>query len=314
MYSFKCFNLNWKSSELNFPEFENKGLIFNPDIEICKSEPKLWPEISSNQFNTNFLKLTSDDVRLNIQNIGKFRISNGNSISWYKDNKNIENNDIGTFILGTGIGTILIQRGILVLHANALEKDGKGIICLGNSGVGKSTIAYLLMQKGWKLISDDLVAVTPKGMILPGIPRIKLWQDVVELLDLDKNSLPRLRKKINKFLIKGEHIISSEKIVPLHKIYVINRSREFNSEKNIKISDINSQQISLLCLKKNYYRPRIVRGIGMEACYFKQTVNLLKSIPLLNLNLPNDLGLVINLMKNFDDYKLLNDSCNYKHF
>ena len=47
---------------------------------------------------------------------------------------------------------------------------------------------------------------------------------------------------------------------------------------------------------------------------FKQTVNLLKSIPLLNLNLPNDLGLVINLMKNFDDYKLLNDSCNYKHF
>ena len=35
------------------------------------------------------------------------------------------------------------------------------------------------MSKGWNLLSDDLVAVTDDFSVLPGIPRIKLWDDAL---------------------------------------------------------------------------------------------------------------------------------------
>ena len=62
-----------------------------------------------------------------------------------------------------------MQRGRLVLHGNALHKNGRTIACLGPSGAGKSTLAYFLIKNGWNLISDDLLAINKNGEVYPGI-------------------------------------------------------------------------------------------------------------------------------------------------
>ena len=54
-----------------------------------------------------------------------FRIIEGKLITWNKANNNITEDDLITFLLGSVLSICLIQRGLLVLHANALEKDGK---------------------------------------------------------------------------------------------------------------------------------------------------------------------------------------------
>ena len=61
-----------------------------------------------------------------------------------------------------------------------MKKEDRVILCLGCSGAGKSTLAYSLMKCGWQLMSDDLIAITNDLEVLPGIPRIKLWQDALK--------------------------------------------------------------------------------------------------------------------------------------
>ncbi len=61
---------------------------------------------------------------------------------------------------GTGLGLSLLvlrlcARGGLVLHGNAADVDGHGILCVGISGKGKSTLARLLDAAGATVLTDE---------------------------------------------------------------------------------------------------------------------------------------------------------------
>lgn len=49
----------------------------------------------------------------------------------------------------------LIKNKGIFLHGNTLYKDGKGIILIGNSGNGKTTLSKMLEDDGWLLLCDD---------------------------------------------------------------------------------------------------------------------------------------------------------------
>ena len=50
-------------------------------------------------------------------------------------------------------------RRHLLLHASAVEKDGKALIMTGQSGSGKSTLAAMLGHNGWRFMGDEFVLV-----------------------------------------------------------------------------------------------------------------------------------------------------------
>lgn len=50
----------------------------------------------------------------------------------------------------------------LTLHASAISFAGRGLLILGQSGAGKSSLALELMAFGATLVADDQVAVTPQ--------------------------------------------------------------------------------------------------------------------------------------------------------
>jgi hypothetical protein len=61
---------------------------------------------------------------------------------------------------GTGLGlSLLVLRlraeGGLVLHGTAAEIDGQGLLCVGVSGTGKSTLARLLDAAGATVLTDE---------------------------------------------------------------------------------------------------------------------------------------------------------------
>lgn len=53
------------------------------------------------------------------------------------------------------LGKLLTSRGIFSMHASCASVRGKGIAFTGNSGAGKSTAAFALMQKGMPVITDE---------------------------------------------------------------------------------------------------------------------------------------------------------------
>jgi len=50
---------------------------------------------------------------------------------------------------------LLTSRGIFSIHASCASVRGKGIAFTGNSGAGKSTAAFALMQKGMSILTDE---------------------------------------------------------------------------------------------------------------------------------------------------------------
>ena len=50
-------------------------------------------------------------------------------------------------------------NSLLTFHASAVMKNNKGIIFMGKSGMGKSTIAYDLLLRDFKLITEDICAI-----------------------------------------------------------------------------------------------------------------------------------------------------------
>ncbi len=62
-------------------------------------------------------------------------------------------------------------RRHLLLHAAAMERDGRALILTGESGAGKSTLAAMLMRAGWRLLGDEFALVDLHNGSLHPFPR-----------------------------------------------------------------------------------------------------------------------------------------------
>jgi hypothetical protein len=49
----------------------------------------------------------------------------------------------------------------VIVHAAALERDGRALLLPGRPGSGKSTLCAALVHRGWRLLSDELTLVRP---------------------------------------------------------------------------------------------------------------------------------------------------------
>ena len=290
------FSLHWASDGLLIPELpgvqcHTLKATPSPSISIQEEDPQCWPALPPGPYDTPFLQMGRGDLRLTVEGIGRFRISNSDQITWQRANGTVSDQDLRTFLLGSAVGALLIQRGMLVLHGNALERNGQAIVCLGHSGAGKSTLAYALMQQGWRLLADDLVAITPDGQVLPGIPRIKLWHDAAEAFGLDPEALPPIRQGMEKYLLLGKAIERAEQPCPLRALYRIRQRRQdSNDSGNSRIARISSQKQAALCLRNQAFRPRFVRGLGQEGANFIALARLQQAVPLATLPMPNGIA------------------------
>jgi HprK-related kinase A len=74
--------------------------------------------------------------------------------------------------MGMNLQMALGQRRYLLLHAAAVERDGRALLMTGVSGAGKSTLAALLMARGWRLMGDEFALVDPASGLVHGFPRL----------------------------------------------------------------------------------------------------------------------------------------------
>lgn len=65
------------------------------------------------------------------------------------------------YFLRIAAATLIFQRGGLLFHAAGIEKNGKGMIFVGHSGVGKTTVAK--NSPAGCVLNDDLLVLYPEG-------------------------------------------------------------------------------------------------------------------------------------------------------
>ncbi|MGH8548353.1 MAG: HprK-related kinase A [Methylococcales bacterium] len=59
----------------------------------------------------------------------------------------------------------------LILHAAVIEKNERAVIMPGAPGTGKSTLCAALVQRGWRLLSDELALISPEDGSLTALAR-----------------------------------------------------------------------------------------------------------------------------------------------
>jgi hypothetical protein len=86
-----------------------------------------------------------------------------------------------------GLTGVAYQRGLLPLHASAIDTGETCFAFCGENGAGKSTLAAILAQAGYPFLCDDLVIVHPDRdggpLVWPAIMHPRLTQHSIDLLD-----------------------------------------------------------------------------------------------------------------------------------
>jgi hypothetical protein len=111
--------------------------------------------------------------------------------------------DVRAFLLGSAIGALLHQRGLLPLHASAVEVDDRALVFIAPSGGGKSTMAMHLQHLGHRVICDDICAVEladGKARVWPGLRNLKLWRASLEAIDAAPDGLEPVLGDLDKYL------------------------------------------------------------------------------------------------------------------
>ena len=98
---------------------------------------------------------------------------------------------------------LLTSRGIFSMHASCASVGGKGIAFTGNSGAGKSTAAFALMQKGMPILTDEKLFIFKEAGYSAGSISdiIKVRYDVISRFFAKPGSCPEYD------VIAGEHYL-----------------------------------------------------------------------------------------------------------
>ena len=82
--------------------------------------------------------------------------------------------------MGMNLQMALGWRRHLILHASAVERDGKVLVMTGLSGSGKSTLSALLGQNGWRFMGDEFVLLDlESGQAVPFPRMISLKNEAI---------------------------------------------------------------------------------------------------------------------------------------
>ncbi len=149
-----------------------------------------------------FFAVGPKEALFHYRNLALFTIRRGCEIAVSPVVEGYDSDLLANTLIGTPMGIILLQRGFLVLHASAVEINGKIACFLGVSGSGKSTTVLSLIRTGHKLVSDDVVAIDasffPTREVLPGYPWMKVGNELISRFDLQKDLLNGLGRSEDK--------------------------------------------------------------------------------------------------------------------
>ncbi len=216
---------------------------------------------------SKLFQVASNKMLLRVLEVARFLIVDGREIVIEKE-KEADDDDVRLFLLGSVLGAVLHCRGVTPLHGNGFVHEGEAVLVLGNTGVGKSTLAAALAKKGYTLLADDVCAVDTdsdgRSIVFPGVPHVKLWKDAASKIGLSTGGLTKVTGRMDKF-VTPLHGTFCKRAVPLKKIFILTKG-DVPSITIERLSNIKS----MFQVKRHTYRKHIIKPLGREPEHFKK--------------------------------------------
>ncbi|WP_318505235.1 aldolase [Bacillus sp. T3] len=228
--------------------------------------------------------MVGNSLIFQIPSVATFYIQEGKKIT-VSPLMGSDEDEIRLYILGTCMGAILMQRRVLPLHGSAVAVDGKAYAFIGDSGVGKSTLASAFLENGYELISDDLIPVSISSdnipFIFPAYPQQKLWQESLDEFGKESSKYRHVYKRETKYAIPVRSKFAKVSL-PLSGIFELVKTEG----ENIEIHPINGLE-RLLMLNLNTYRNTLIARLGLTDWHFNTITGIAKQVETFQLKRPN---------------------------
>lgn len=252
MYYYWAYGLIVKS-ELAFPELFPISMSNDVDLEIELGEMPnaLMHEVTTGK---NSRIITSSEYILIIPGVSGYYAGYGKKIIIQKE-QNADWESVRLFCLSNAFAAILYQRKLIPLHCSAFLFQEQLILIFGDSGAGKSTTLGAMLNRGYKVFSDDVcVPLINKDSgeltLFSSYPMLKYWKTTISKLNINPQQLSRqIRPDMQKYgLYFHDKFIINHKKPMLN--FVLNVSQSTDS---VFIHPINGIEL-FKQLEHNAYR------------------------------------------------------------
>jgi hypothetical protein len=209
---------------------------------------------------------------------------------WASTPEGATDEDTGTYLLGPILGFVLRLRGVVCLHASAVEGREGALAFVGPAGAGKSSIAAAFSQRGHRVLTDDVGAlrrIAGKVHVLPAYPRIRLWPDAAKGLFGSSEALPRITPTWDKRyldLAESDRRFVAQPL-PLAGIYLI---EEDPAASRVRVAALEPRR-ALMGLVAQMYSTRLLDRT-MRAHEFEFLSGLVQQVPVSRLTRPASYG------------------------
>ena len=211
---------------------------------------------------------------LNVDGIARYQVSDGRDI--VVEPAGDSESAVRTFLLGSVLAACLQQRGILTLHASAVETGAGAVLFAGASGSGKSTLLAALVDRGYAMLADDVTGVVldaaGRPAALPAFPFVRLWADTVDELGWRGRTRERVREELDKHLAPVERFHAST--LPVRAVFTLGAHNRGGFEFE---SAAGGDAFHLLL--RYTYRKRYLRGLGQARNHFRAVTAMARRVP-----------------------------------
>lgn len=263
MYIYRAYQLDIHA-DFPIPEFPPGDATSSADVLIRRGIVPCALEKATGK--DEFYQPMASRFLLTLNDVARYLVQNGNEII-VEPAPNCLESDVRVFLLGSAIGALLHQRGVLVIHAGAFYTERGAVLLTGPSGIGKSTLLGELLRRGYKFLVDDVCGVLLDAsglpLVLPGYPRTRLWSDAAQELKQDISTMERTRPGIEKY----ERQLPEQywdQPAPLHRIYLLN----IHDRDELSLTAVPPMNAFSIVLQ-NTYRQHFLDGLEMRTLHFR---------------------------------------------
>jgi hypothetical protein len=235
------------------------------------------------------LRVTEQGAVLTIDGIARYAMVDGTRIIVDRVPEASDAN-VRLYLLGSAMGILLHQRGLLPLHANAVEIAGKAFAFMGASGSGKSTMAAWFHDRGYPIIADDVCVVgfadDGRPLVHRGIARLRLWRDVLDVTG--RNPADYLRSFAGhdapeKYDVPLTELRSTDVPIALAAVYLLERREGLEIEQLFGVDAAEA-------VFANTYRGAYVPIAGNSQDHWSACTRLVSGTPIFRAGRRWDLG------------------------
>ena len=223
--------------------------------------------------------LTDGGLLLVIPEVARYFVTGGAEIV-VEPHPGVPNSNVRLFLLGSAMGALLHQRGLLPLHANAVEVGGRAFAFMGKSGAGKSTLAASFHDRGFRIVADDVCVVGfdegGRPQVRPGISRLRLWREALDATGRDVVAYQRSffgDDAPDKYDVPLARPCSTDAPIPLAAVYLLERSEALQIEPLTGLAAAEA-------VFANTYRGAFVPKAGSSHDHWSACVQLVRGTPI----------------------------------